>query len=396
MVFFSSLMPRVKVVGLPLKFDCHMQNLWANLLFLGLYLCAPCALPNVPRALSVPRQWHFYTMNRLPVHAVHNECTAPPCVFATRSEFHHELLVGIRKGLWGGFRVGFLGKMLNGRWERWGVRGQGEWSETLVPSSHFATPAVVFLVIFSWLTLCSWVSFKHLINTISMIKLMEKRCQQGLSLVLLAFTKIWSGLAIFYAPGYVRRTPSPVRHMPGVHRALVNFSLQAGCVCAAPSVSTTLLAVCAAPSKTSTHSLKRSQFGLLTSAMSLQVLQEHNGFDLGHNKYTYRLGRDGFDFFFIENPLSNVCVLHFLNDFRTHWFSFFLWNFGSHDGIFGISLRGPLTRHLAMETMTASEKVNWWFFGKFCHKWPCLTFLQNRVLMKSLKYIHMTMKFSEP
>ena len=36
---------------------------------------------------------------------------------------------------------------------------------------------------------------------------------------------------------------------------------------------------------------------------------------------------------------------------------------------FSIFLCGDyMTGHLAMETLTAFEKVSWQFFGKFCHK----------------------------
>ena len=131
-----------------------------------------------------------------------------------------------------------------------------------------------FLVIFfhGW-PLCFWVPFKHLTNTKTLTKLMEKRCQLGLPLVVLAFTKIRSSLAIFYAPGCVHCAASPVFHTLDVHHALANFPLQASCVCAAPSVCAALLGVCAVLLETSSHALKLSKFHSVTFAMSLPSLQ---------------------------------------------------------------------------------------------------------------------------
>ena len=74
------------------------------------------------------------------------------------------------------------------------MKGEGEkreGSETLVPIITILQPHLSFsLVIFLWLTLSFWVPFKHLIHTKSLTNLIEKGCQQGLPLDLLAFAKI--------------------------------------------------------------------------------------------------------------------------------------------------------------------------------------------------------------
>ena len=119
-----------------------------------------------------------------------SQCTAPSRVCAARCQSRPELLGRI------GGRVLVvdlgqpLGKMVKGRWGK--MRGEGkkgEGSETLVLSLHFCNPSHRFLGDFSWLTLCFWVLFKHLINTKSLTNLIEKRCKQGLPLDLIAFAQ---------------------------------------------------------------------------------------------------------------------------------------------------------------------------------------------------------------
>jgi len=80
--------------------------------------------------------------------------------------------------------------MVKGRWGK--MRGKGEkreGSETLVLIITILQPHLSFSI-FSWLTLSFWVPFKHLIHTKSLTNLIEKGCQQGLPLDLLAFAKI--------------------------------------------------------------------------------------------------------------------------------------------------------------------------------------------------------------
>jgi len=85
-------------------------------------------------------------------------------------------------------------------------------------------------------------------------------------------------------------------------------------------------------------------------------------------KSIYRLGRDGFDFFFIENPFSNVVFCTFLLTLKHPDFHFSFDILAQLMKFLPFLCGDCVTGHLAMETMTTSEKFNWRFFGKFCHK----------------------------
>jgi len=82
----------------------------------------------------------------------------------------------------------------------------------------------------------------------------------------------------------------------------------------------------------------------------------------------YRLGRDGFNFCLLENPFSNVVFALFLLTLK-HTDFHFSFDILAQIMKFSAFLCGDcVIGHLAMEIMTAFEKVNWRFFGKFCHK----------------------------
>lgn len=106
-------------------------------------------------------------------------------------------------------------------------------------------------------------------------------------------------------------------------------------------------------------------------------------FILGKKQVFIGFGRVGFNFFLFEDPLSNVWVLHFSLTLKHFDFHFFFEILALMMKFSAFLCGDCVTGHLAMKTLTTSEKVNWRFFGKFCHSWPCLTFLRNRVLKKS-------------
>jgi len=79
------------------------------------------------------------------------------------------------------------------------------------------------------------------------------------------------------------------------------------------------------------------------------------------------LRRDEFDFLFIENPLSNVSVCTLFIDFNTLIFTFFFEILALLMKFLAFPCGDYVTGHLAMETMTASEKSTgdfWNFFHK--------------------------------
>lgn len=147
--------------------------------------------------------------------------------------------------------------------------------------------------------------------------LREERCQQDLPLDLLVFTEIWNDLHCFYAPGYLHRAPSPVRRALGVRHALANFSLRAGCQCAAPSVCVALPGVCAALLETSSHSLEFLKPRSLTLAMSLPSLQENKWLCFGPQQVYIGLGVTGLIFSSLKTHFLMFMFCTFLIDFKT-------------------------------------------------------------------------------
>jgi len=73
----------------------------------------------------------------------------------------------------------------------------------------------------------------------------------------------------------------------------------------------------------------------------------------------YRLGRDGFYFFFIENPLSNVVFCTFSMTSKNTDFHFFSEILAQIMKFSTFLCVDRMTGHLAMETMIVSEKFNW-------------------------------------
>ena len=126
-----------------------------------------------------------------------------------------------------------------------------------------------------------------------------------------------------------------------------------------------------------------SSLALFSSTMPLSSFSLSQWLSFGSKQIYIGFQKVGFIFFFFETPLSNVWVLHFSLTFKTLCFSFFLWNFGSHDKIFGFSLRGLCDWASGFEIHDCIWKCQLSIFGKFCHSWPCLIVLQNRVLKKS-------------
>ena len=68
--------------------------------------------------------------------------------------------------------------------------------------------------------------------------------------------------------------------------------------------------------------------------------------------------------------------------YSTLFFSFFLRNCDSLDEIFGIPLRGLCDWASGFNIHDCIWKCQQSIFWKIWHGWPCLTFLQNRVLKK--------------
>ena len=203
-----------------------------------------------------------------------------------------------------------------------------------------ATRAIVFLVIFSWLTLCFWVTFKHLINTISMTKFDGEELSTGPTSWFASLHQDlkWFGNISWPLVVCVVHQAQCAAHWVCIVPLRKLNGGQAVCapqpLCASRSW---VYALCP-PKPTLTH-LNSHDFTL----SPLQCLSKSCKSTMAliwAKTSIYRLGRDGFDFFFLENPFSNVEFCTFFIDFKTHWFSLFLWHFGSNNEIFGISLRG--------------------------------------------------------
>lgn len=109
----------------------------------------------------------------------------------------------------------------------------------------------------------------------------------------------------------VRCTLFPVCHMPYMHRALANSPLRAGCQCSARCVCAARPSVCVALTETFSPSLKFSQYQLHLCKCNSPSHARAQCHLIWVKTSIYRVGGDGFDFFFLVNPFSNVCVLHF-------------------------------------------------------------------------------------
>ena len=98
----------------------------------------------------------------------------------------------------------------------------------------------------------------------------------------------------------------------------------------------------------------------------------------------YRLERNWFDFFLFKTHflMLSFAPLYWILQ-HSVFFPFFLRNFGSLDEIFNIPLRGLCDWASGFNIHDCIWKFQLSISRKFCHSWPCLTFLQNKVLKKS-------------
>ena len=110
---------------------------------------------------------------------------------------------------------------------------------------------------------------------------------------------------------------------------------------------------------------KTSYLALFSSTMPLSIFSLSQWLSFGSKQIYIGFERVGFNFFFFENPLYNVYVLHFLLTLKHSVFPFFFEILALMIKFLAFICGDCVTGPLALKSMTASENVNWRFLENF-------------------------------